>query len=384
MKQMNLKTTFLLLAALAATSCSNETDPALTPNTNPDAVELGITAGVELTKSVIDGGDNAQNGAGANILQEVAVRATGDDYTSVKSNDKAIYTQSGGSWTNSGSDKIYLTAKVATIYAFHPVYTYDTNGNKTLAPVNVTGDVGSNATIPVTLFTGGETDSGSPATLKANSTITDADNSTNRKILSAPGEVDYLWEGSQPKLTASNGKAVGATTDKSVDLNMEHALSMVSFKIYKEDNYKGAGLLTKIVLKNASGGTALKAEGATMNIETGAVTVTGNTGATFTRLIKASGSDAGAALASTAEAAHSYSILVFPDAQGIAKNTIQAVFTIDGADYTKELAANATPVEWKAGDNNTYTVKLSGTGLTIGTVKVEAWKYTSGGSMDIN
>lgn len=381
MKQMNLKTTFLLLAALAATSCSNETDPALTPNANPDAVELGITAGVELTKSVIDGGNDAQSGTGANILQEVAVRAAGDDYTSAKSNDKAIYSQSGGSWTNSGSDKIYLTAKDATIYAFHPVYTYDTNGNKTSTPVTVNGTVGSNATIPVTLFTGGEAGTGSPATLKANCTITDA---SNGNILSAPGEVDYLWEGSQPKLTASNGKAVGATTDKSVDLNMEHALSMVSFKIYKEDNYKGAGLLTKIVLKNASGGTALKAEGATMNIETGAVTVTGTTGATFTRLIKASASEDGAALALTEETAHSYSILVFPDAQGIAKNTIQAVFTIDGADYTKELAANATPVEWKAGDNNTYTVKLSGTGLTIGTVKVEVWKYTSGGSMDIN
>lgn len=383
MKQMNLKTTIMLLAALAATSCSNETDPALTPNTNPDAVELGITAGVELTKSVIDGGTNAQSGTDANILKEVAVRATGDDYSD-KSNDKAIYTQSGGSWTNSGSDKIYLTAKVATIYAFHPVYTYDANGNRTAQVVTVTGDVGSNATIPVTLFTGGETGSGSPATLKANSTITDADNSTNRKILSAPGEVDYLWEGSDTKPTASNGKTAGATTNKSVELNMKHALSMVSFKIYKEDTYKGPGLLTKIVLKNASG-AALTAKDATMNIQTGAVTVTGTTGATFTRLIKASASEDGAALASTEETAHSYSILVFPDpSEGTAKNTIQAVFTIDGADYKKELAANDAAVEWKAGDNNTYTVKLSGTGLTIGTVKVEAWNYASGGNLDIN
>lgn len=382
MKQMNLKTTIMLLAALAATSCSNETDPTLNPNANPDAVELGITAGVELTKSVIDGGTNAQSGTDANILQEVAVRATGDDYTSDKSNDNAIYTQSGGSWTNSGSDKIYLTAKVATIYAFHPVYTYDANGNKTSTPVTVDGTVGSDATIPVTLFTGGEAESGSP-TLKANSTITDADNSNGGKILSAPGEVDYLWEGSDTKPTASNGKAAGAATNKSVNLNMKHALSMVSFKIYKEDNYKGAGLLTKIVLKNASG-AALKATGATMNIETGAVTVTGDAAATFTRLIKASASADGAALASTEATAHSYSILVFPDAEGVAKNTIQAVFTIDDADYMKELAANDTPVEWKAGDNNTYTVKLSGTGLTIGTVKVEAWNPASGGNLDIN
>lgn len=380
MKQMNLKTTIMLLAALAVTSCSNETDPTLNPNANPDAVELGITAGVELTKSVIDGGDNAQSGTDANILKEVAVRATGDDYISGKSNDKAIYTQSNGTWT-SGSDKIYLTAKVATIYAFHPVYSYDADGNKTSTQVTVTGTVGSGATIPVTLFTGGESGSGSPATLKANSTITDA---SDGKILSAPGEVDYLWEGSDTKPTASNGKGSGATTNKSVELNMKHALSMVSFKIYKEDNYKGAGLLTKIVLKNASG-AALTAKDATMNIQTGVVTVTGTTGATFTRLIKASASEDGAALASTEETAHSYSILVFPDPSGgTAKNTIQAVFTIDGADYKKELAANDAAVEWKAGDNNTYTVKLSGTGLTIGTVKVEAWKYTSGGSMDIN
>ena len=382
MKQRNLKTTFMLLAAFAATSCSNETDPTLNPNANPDAVELGITAGVELTKSVIDGGTNAQSGTGANILQEVAVRATGDDYTSGKSNDKAIYSQSSGAWT-SGNDKIYLTAKVATIYAFHPVYTYDTNGNKTSTAVTVAGTVGSGATIPVTLFTGGDTESGSP-TLKANSTITDADNSSTKKILSAPGEVDYLWEGSDTKPTASNGKASDATTTKSVELNMKHALSMVSFKIYKDATYKGDGLLTKIVLKNKDNGTALKAEGATMNIETGAVTVTGTTGATFTRLIKASNSVDGATLASTVDNAHSYSILVFPDAKAVAKNTIQAVFTIDGADYMKELAANTTGVQWEAGKNNTYTVKLSGTGLTIGTVKVAAWTSETGGNMEIN
>lgn len=384
MKQKNLQATLLLLAVLATASCSNETDPIPTPSNNPDAVELGITAGVALTKSVIDGGSSAQTGAGANTLKEVAVRATGDDYTT--SNNVAVYTRNTSSnvWSNSADDagKIWLTAKTATIYAFHPAHTYDTYGNITTTDVAVTGTVGSDATIPISLFEGGEAESGSPS-LKTNSTITDANNSSaGSPILSAPGEVDYLWEGSDTKPTASNGKGSGTPPGKSVELNMKHALALVSFKIYKESSYKGTGTLTKIVLKNKDSGTALnKGTNATMNIQTGAITVEGSAGATFTRLIGGSG----AVLASSADAAHSYSILVFPDASGgAAKNGIQAVFTIDGADYPVALAANTTAVEWAVGTNNVYTVNLSGTGLGISSVKVAAWESGNGGDLPIN
>lgn len=382
-----LSTSITLLATLALAGCSNENDPA--PATLPDAVELGITAGVSLTKSAIQGGNDAQSGDGPTVMQNIAVRATGDDYNAAgKNNDNAIYTQSGGTWTSVGTtNKIMLTSKVATIYAFHPAYQYDANGNIKTEAIEVTGTVGSNATIPVSVFEGGETGSSSPS-MKTNSTITDADNSSDGTILSAPGEVDYLWEGSTSRPTASNGKASGATTTNQVTLNMKHALAMVSFRIYKEADFKGAGLLTKIKLENKSATVLNKGTSATMNIETGAVTVTGSTGATFTRFIKASGADTGVTIGSASRnsgdpgsGAHRYSILVFPESS-TDKSTVQVTFTIDGADYPVVLSSSDQA--WTAGNNYLYTAKLSGKALTIQSVKVAAWGNETGGSVEVN
>lgn len=367
----------MLLATLSTVSCSNEDAPNLyTPATDPEAVELGVTAGVALTKSAIQGGEGEagkQNGEGPTIMQNVAIRATGDDYTS--GNNNAIYTQSGGTWTREGNDnKIMLTSNTATIYAFHPAYPFDTNGNKGTTAITVTG-TGDNATIPISLFEGGEGTSGSP-TQKVNSTITDADNASSGIILSAPGEVDYMWEGSASKPTASNGKK-NAGIDEKVDLNMKHALSMVSFRIYNDGSYKNTGALTMIKLDNSSGTVLNKGTSATMNISTGAVTVTGTGGATFTRLI-----GSGVTIGSTEAGAHRYSILVFPETSETAKNTVQVTFTIDDDDYPVDLPSKA--IKWEAGNNYLYTAVLSGKELSITSVKVAKWGDETGGSITVN
>lgn len=374
-----LFTSITLLAAFTFAGCSNENDSDLIDPT--DAVELGITAGVSLTKSAIQGGDGdagKQNGTASTIMQNVAIRAIGTDYTSAKSNDNAIYTQSGGVWTREGSsDKIMLTSNTATIYAFHPAYPYDTDGNPTTKATVVTGTVGSNATIPVSIFEGGDGATGTPATQKVNSTITDADNSTNGIILSAPGETDYLYEGSATRPTASNGKS-DPTIDEKVDLNMKHALAMLSFRIYKDESYKNAGLLTVIKLDNSSGTVLNKGTSATMDIATGAVAVTGSAGAVFTRFI----GTAGVTLGNLEENAHRYSILVFPETGASAKNTVQVTFTIDGANYTVALPSES--IQWVAGKNYLYTAKLSGKELSIQDVKVAAWGAESGGNITVN
>ena len=58
MKQTKLPVYLMLLATLSAGSCSNEDTPdtPYNPSNDPDAVELGITAGVALTKSAINEG----------------------------------------------------------------------------------------------------------------------------------------------------------------------------------------------------------------------------------------------------------------------------------------------------------------------------------------
>lgn len=375
-----LFTSITLLAAFTFAGCSNEADSDLIDPT--DAVELGITAGVSLTKSAIQGGDGdagKQNGTASTIMQNVAIRATGTDYTSVKNNDNAIYTQSGGVWTREGtSNKIMLTSNTATIYAFHPAYPFDANGNKTADPITVSGTLAptGGATIPVSIFEGGNGASGSP-TQKVNSTITDADNSTSGIILSAPGETDYLYEGSATRPTASNGKSE-PTIDEKVDLNMKHALAMLSFRIYKDESYKNAGLLTVIKLDNSSGTVLNKGTSATMDIATGAVAVTGSAGAVFTRFI----GENGVTLGNLEVEAHRYSILVFPETGTSAKNTVRVTFTIDDADYTVNLPSE--PIQWAAGKNYLYTAKLSGKELNIQNVKVAAWGAESGGNITVN
>lgn len=73
MKQTKLPVYLMLLATLSASSCSNEDTPdtPYNPSNDPDAVELGITAGVALTKSAINQGTDDTN------FKNIAVYAVG-------------------------------------------------------------------------------------------------------------------------------------------------------------------------------------------------------------------------------------------------------------------------------------------------------------------
>ena len=108
MKQQKLQISYLLLAALLGTSCSNENDP-ITPIDKTDAIELGITAGVSLTKSAITGGNSAQTGTGSDQIKSIAVYAkgAGSSYTGDNNNNYALYTYGSEKWESS-TDKIYL------------------------------------------------------------------------------------------------------------------------------------------------------------------------------------------------------------------------------------------------------------------------------------
>lgn len=374
MKYRNLPFLYVSAALLGLGACSQESDPAIFPD-GGQAVELGVTAGVALTKSAIIGG--TQTGTASTTMQKVAVRVAGNASSYGSGNDYAVYLQNGsGGWaTASGAGKIMLTAEEATVYAYHPVDLYDANGNPGRA-LTVSGTVGTDAAISFSLFEGGEDATGSP-TLKANSTIPDDGGWASGKIFSAPGDMDYMWAGNAPK--ASNGKAPGATSTSSVSLEMKHALALVSFAVYKDATYKNAGKLTRIVLRNISG-SALQAGTASMNIQTGEVSVTAGKAGTFTRFVK---DDNGVAIPlSTASAIPQYSLLAFPGSR--VRNTIEAVFMIDGADYAVPLAADATAVNWEAGKNCVYNVQLTGKELGITSVTVEPWGTVSGGSLDIN
>ena len=399
-KLINYKLIFLSSFFLAA--CSNEDNiPSILPSNQPDAVELGITAGVTLTKSVINSGTQA-NASKDDIMKSVAVYArlkgtvvSGEDpYTNAKSNNYALYTYSttGTAGWKSGDKKIYLTSEVAKIYAYYPAYQPGTNQELATTTALVLSDntATDNSTIPVTVFLG-ETDDAHrdyPSTLIDNSETT---NTNKAKINSAKGEIDYMWadQGSSETnwITASNTKKE-TSIDASVDLTMKHALTLVSFRIYNDGTYKNKGVLSKIQLKDVPN---QKVSGnsnplATMNIDKGTLAnnsslTTGSyirefaTGATYT--LKKKG-DSGLSDDNAAKgASYRFSILALPITNQALNNT-KAIFTIDGADYEVALADNATGVTWEQGKENIYTVKLSGKELSIGTVTVADWGTGTG------
>lgn len=399
-KLINYKLLFLSPFFLAA--CSNEDNiPSILPSNQPDAVELGITAGVTLTKSVINSGTQA-NASKDDVMKSVAVYArlkgtvvSGEDpYTNAKSNNYALYTYSttGTAGWKSGDKKIYLTSEVAKIYAYYPAYQPGTNQELATTTALVLSDntATDNSTIPVTVFLG-ETDDAHrdyPSTLIDNSETT---NTNKAKINSAKGEIDYMWadQGSSETnwITASNTKKE-TSIDASVDLTMKHALTLVSFRIYNDGTYKNKGVLSKIQLKDVPN---QKVSGnsnplATMNIDKGTLAnnsslTTGSyirefaTGATYT--LKKKG-DSGLSDDNAAKgASYRFSILALPITSKALNNT-KAIFTIDGADYEVALADSGTGVTWEQGKENIYTVKLSGKELSIGTVTVAAWGTGTG------
>ena len=340
MKTKQLMNLALIFGLLLTAGCGDDQNTGTAENNDP--VELRISPRVTLTRGVVDGTAFADG-------TTVAVYAEGTDYTADKSNNYAKYKYSSSAWNSDGSDKIYLTNAEATIYAYYPT---DDKHNIT------------NLTIPVTLLEGTEA-----------TTITAVNNVTGTSIAAATGEVDCMY--AMPVLKVTNK----SNQTKGVELTMKHALSMVSFRVYKAADYEGTGKLTKIVLKNVDTGTTLsKGASPTMNIKTGAITEGTPTAATYTRTIKD-----GYTLEDTAAGAGAkkFSIMVLPIST-IGNDKIQATFTIDGAEYTVKLTAPSdNSGAWLAGKNHLYTVKLSGTELSISTITVTQWVGVVGGTLEI-
>ena len=366
MKQTKLPVYLMLLATLSAGSCSNEDAP-YNPNDDPDAVELGITAGVALTKSAINKGTDDTN------FKSIAVYAVGPTTSYGNTNNYALYTNN-GTWASS-TDKIYLTSETATIYGYHPAYTPGAGGEMAASGTALKlTTVAENSTIPVTVFPG------TSDSKDTNNTIPTTDNASGTTILSAPGEVDYMWaedaDNNGNPATASNGKAAGSP-DASVALKMKHAMAMVSFRIYNDGTYANTGKLTKIVLKNKSNTALSQGSNPVMAIKDGTITSNAEKTVTFTRFIgdgytlKKQGGSGLAGADAAKDASSKFSILVLP--HNGAKNTIQVEFTIDNTVYAVDLAATSDAVNWAKGTNTLYTAKLSGKELTLSSITVEGW-----------
>ncbi|GAA6243535.1 hypothetical protein F030043B2_25770 [Bacteroides fragilis] len=379
MMNHNMKIHWLIAlpALLLAVGCSESALPGEGPD-EEERVELQVSPQVALTRSAIQGTDAATDGTAMGSIAVYASNATTNNAT----NNYGLYTYAGSSWSNSGTDKIYLSAEEANIYAHYPAYKPGTGGalatTGTALKVNGSGQVTANSTVNISVFPGTES-----AAIDAST-----DNSgSSTALLTASGEVDYMYADQTSAPKASYKKDVSGK-EGTVTLSMKHALAMVSFRVYADHTYQNTGALTKLVLANKSG-TILNNGGTnpTMKISDGTITSGSSpAAATYTRgisnytLQKAS-VDTDAARTAAQNASKKVSILVLPESTQD-KTNVEVTLKIDGQDYAVSLG-NATTNAWKAGENYLYTVKLSGKELSITTVTVTKWDAKDGGSLEI-
>lgn len=364
-----------LPALLLAVGCGESILP---EGQDTGVAELQVSPQVVLTRGAIDAGSDAS--AVGNALGSIAVYANSTT-TNKTTNNYGLYTYSSSAW-GSATDKIYLSAEEATIYAHYPAYQPGSSGEfqssgTALKATDSSGEYTDNSTINISVFPG------STGSVNAKIDIQSTDNSdsqtsTKDKILAASGEVDYMYADQGSTGVKASYKNGDTNKTGKVTLTMKHALAMVSFRVYADHTYKNTGAFTKLVLANKSGGTTILNNGAspTMKIKDGTITPGSSPAAvTYTRdianyMLSKATADTDQARTTAKNNAKKASILVLPE-NTADKSTVEATLTIDNQDY--KVALPGSNSAWEAGKNYLYTVKLSGSELVISSVTVTQW-----------
>lgn len=363
-----------LPALLLAVGCSESILP---EGQDTGVAELQVSPQVVLTRGAIDAADASAVGT---VLGSIAVYANSKT-TNKTTNNYGLYTYSSSAW-GSATDKIYLSAEEATIYAHYPAYQPGSSGEfqssgTALKATDSSGEYTDNSTINISVFPG------STGSVNAKIDIQSTDNSdsqtsTKDKILAASGEVDYMYADQGSTGVKASYKNGDTNKTGKVTLTMKHALAMVSFRVYADHTYKNTGAFTKLVLANKSGGTTILNNGASpaMKIKDGTITLGSSPAAvTYTRdianyMLSKATADTDQARATAKNNARKASILVLPE-NTADKSTVEATLTIDNQDY--KVALPGSNSAWEAGKNYLYTVKLSGSELVISSVTVTQW-----------
>lgn len=378
-----------LPALLLAVGCGESILP---EGQDTGVAELQVSPQVVLTRGAIDAGSDAS--AVGTALGSIAVYANSTT-TNKKTNNYGLYTYSSSAWGNSATDKIYLSAEEATIYAHYPAYQPGSNGEfqssgTALKATDSSGEYTESSTINISVFPGKSGDAN--AKIDFNSTDnSDGNSSGSAKILAASGEVDYMYADQGSTGVKASYKNGDTNKTGKVTLAMKHALAMVSFRVYADHTYKNTGAFSKLVLANKSGDTknVLNNGGTTpaMKIKDGTITLGSSPAAvTYTRdianyMLSKATADTDQARATAKNNARKASILVLPE-NTADKSTVEATLTIDNQDY--KVALPGSNSAWKAGENYLYTVKLSGSELVISSVTVTEWTtVVSDVSLDI-
>lgn len=304
--------------------------------------KLMPTMNTVLSKALIDD----SNIASQTIRVQVSKNDGVTSYTA-PANAKYTLTNSGSNWVL--SDILYLSTDNATIFAYAP------------CPAD-----------PTTV------ESGSYNTLSRSLDIPSEQAMTSQD--------DYLWSNQN---TTAKGSGINInSTNTNVHLTMNHALSLVSFVIYKE-NFTGTGMINKVKISDLSTTPSLTVNKTVgndlkMNIINGSVSggeksasVTANS--INTLITETAVPETDPEVLKTKANAY---VLIVP-ATVTDKTKVQFTFTIDNKDYSVSLSG-VGGVSWLAGQQYIYKVKLSGTQMSLESVTVTPWTRNYSGEVNIN
>ena len=421
----------MAVALLTAVSCSNEETEIITGPGNDDQVALGITPNLKVdagtkaaTKSVVSGEAIAydknsfssdENAPGLGVL------VTNSGATGWYTPDGTEYTghhvwylgdEKGANWisvkTKAGTFAdtkevpYYLSKTVGKVYAYYP---YSADITTSLSSISSESDL----KIPVTVLASGEIDATKNNAKKYwNGTSWGTTAKGDLVNLSLATEKDYLYFAGTEGRYVNNGRADGQTPvtpdaepdNKNADnpgykinLDMHHAMSMVSFRVYDGGNLSTNDVkFTKFEIKNnaTSGVNPFKVGSGTMSLVDGAITgpsTTTGMARTITNYIlmrqvdPTTGTEGEHAFKSTGTSTSSVngksvsktvSAIVYPTTFG--DGEIDVVVTLqEGANTPVEYPVTLTANEWAANNNYIYTLSAGRNKLTVMDVTVEAW-----------
>lgn len=166
---------------------------------------------------------------------------------------------------------------------------------------------------------------------------------------------DYMYG------TQATGQKTVNRISPIVLLNMNHALSLISFEVsLKKD--RGIYKLNAVQVGNKAGGTVLAAQG-TMHIQTGDITPKAGINAS-TRLELAQPVILDRTPGTT------FQLKVIPTSRPIAEGDIEALFAINGKTYIFPVPAKTI---WEKGTNYLYKLSFDGYKLELKEVTITNW-----------
>ena len=427
MKMKTIMTKWAMLIALVTAVSCTETETGIDPEPGGGngQVALGINPNLKVdaglkstTKAVVSGSaitytdyDTAP-GLGVVVTSSDATGWYSPDVSSsgytghhvwyigdVKGENWISIESKGLSYDPKNEKPYYLTETVGKVYAYYP---YDENALSSLS--NISGE--GSLKIPVSVLASGDIDA---ATNNANKIWNSSNgswgnnNAANKAInLSDTGEKDYLYFAAEGGgRYVNNGRAKNQTpfdpeqgsknTDVAnpgylINLDMKHAMAMVSFRVYDGGNLSSNDVkFTKFVIKNHEGSSNsyIKSGSGKMSLSDGIISDNTSTG-TLTRNITnyilmkqiKDGEQSDKAFIENKSTVNGQlvskkvSAIVYP-VTSFGENEIDVVITLQegvntAVDYTVTLPA----YQWPAGTNCIYTFSAGRNKLTVMDVTV--------------